>query len=241
MAEFKEPARERFVALFDIMGFKDMVYRNGHDYVAGKMEKLQKQVASIESLGAAAITSGEDPELRILPVFFSDSILLVSEDDSEGCALGVVIASLTLLKKALVAEIPIKGAIAYGRQTADFKKSLHFGRPLVDAYLLAEGLQFYGAVLHHTMESYLKGHEYGKAPMLDTLVEGYLLSKCQTPFKGGNVNHYCLNWTKTWGNDEAKPDEVVSKLYDTVSGSTRHYVDNTLEFVNAIEASKPKK
>ena len=142
--------------------------------------------------------------------------------------------SLNLLKEALTVEIPMKGAIAYGTQTADFEKSLHFGRPLVDAYLLSEELQLYGVVLHHTMESYLREHK-----LINAVVKTHAI-QYKTPLKKCSVNHYCLNWTKMLNSAQDKPYEIVSKLYDTVSGSTRHYVDNTLEFVNTIEASKPK-
>ncbi|MFA5367680.1 MAG: hypothetical protein WC333_07370 [Dehalococcoidia bacterium] len=248
MAGFKKGKEtcERFIAYFDIMGFKDRVYRDYHDDILEMMETLQQEVELIRTAGELAVTyeslsvdgSFKDvaPTLKILPVFFSDSIILASEDDSNDCAMGIVTLSARLLKEALSSGIPLKGAVSFGRQTADFDKSIHFGRPLVDAYILAEELQFYGVVLHHSMEGYLKQHG-----LIRPMVDINTLYECKVPFKGYTVNHYCLNWTKAFKGDSAKPKEILSQLYDTVSGSTRHYVDNTMDFVRAVEANKTKK
>jgi hypothetical protein len=249
MAEWN-PTCKRFVAFFDIMGFKDMVYRNDHKYVADRMETVQAAVGMLEIIGkkALAYKKGTDDsginteldslysQLKVLPVFFSDSILLVSADDSKESAVGIIRMSSSLLLLSLSNQIPLKGSLAYGEQTSNFPKSLHFGRPLVDAWILQDELHMYGAVLHHSMASYLKEHK-----MIDMLVDGHVLSNYKIPLKGCSVNHYCLNWTNTLGSNEAKSKEIISKLYDTVSGSTRSYVDNTMEFVNAIEANQPKK
>jgi len=261
MAIFKETTCDRFVAYFDVMGFKNRIFRDNHDDVLAMMQKLQVSISGIKEIGEASLeykkTGKSDrfgkiakdsisPEilkmfassLRILPVFFSDSILLVSEDDSDENIFGIIILSSFLFASSLIDQIPMKGAIAYGRQTADFDNSLYFGRPLVDAYVLQEEMCLYGAALHDTMESYLKT----KKGVIDTLIKSNLLHWYKTPLKQCKVNHYCLNWKPILVSlNEGKPEEVVSRLYDTVSGSTRCYVDNTLDFVNGIETNKPKK
>jgi hypothetical protein len=173
------------------------------------------------------------PKAVVLPVIFSDSILFVSEDDSRASALQILFESAFLLYYSFSEGIPLKGALAYGKQTADFGRSLHFGRPLIDAYELQDELYMYGVVLHHSMEKYLKGRRLiEKSPVL---------CHCDVPLKGGNVRHYCID-TKPFGSEKA--DRIISKIsemYDTVSGSTRLYVDNTIDFVREIEANKPKK
>ena len=96
MAEFEKPTCKRFVALFDIMGFKDRVYRDSHDDILKMMEKLQQEVENIKSVGELAITyqpkPSDDvsddlfklfrenaPSLKVLPVFFSDQYYLFLE------------------------------------------------------------------------------------------------------------------------------------------------------------------
>jgi ABC-type Zn2+ transport system substrate-binding protein/surface adhesin len=48
--------------------------------------------------------------------------------------------------------------------------------------------------------------------------------------KYGNVYHYIIDWTFSL-NDNKDPFELVEKLYNSVSGKPRKYVDNTLEFI----------
>jgi hypothetical protein len=250
------PTCDRFVAFFDIMGFKDSVFRIEHEKILSTMEKMQESVHMIELMGKMALRhkkkKGDNsydsrmmghmfPKMKILPVFFSDSILLVSADDSEDSAEGILAVSSLLISQSLFNQIPIKGALAYGKQTSDFKKSLHFGKPLIDAYMLQSEMCMYGGVLHHTIEVYLREHKVRKRGMIEILEELEGVCKYKTPFKGCSVNHYCLNWLDQAEANEGDVHEIVSRLYDTVSGSTRHYVDNTMDFVKAVEASKPKK
>ena len=92
----------------------------------------------------------------IRTVFFSDSILLISSDDSADSATQLIYHVANMLRNALIAGIPLKGAIAHGEQTADFDKSLHFGQPLIDAHKLQDELYLYGVVLHHSAEQHIK-------------------------------------------------------------------------------------
>lgn len=234
-----EDTRERFVGFFDIMGFKDRIFRHDHDEILKIMEEIHEIIDAIDNYAR------DNPYKNILPkwssaivrpVMFSDAILVVSEDDSESSLVKLMFSSSFIIGGALRSKIPIKGALAYGKQTADFDKSLHFGKPLIDAYKLQDELQMYGAVLHHTVEGYLREHG-----MLESLINKHAIFKSKVPFKKSSVNHYCLNWNFMVDDNQDKRNEILLQLYDTVSGSTRHYVDNTLEFVNAIEASKPKK
>ncbi|MBM3157368.1 MAG: hypothetical protein FJ004_08815 [Chloroflexi bacterium] len=128
----------------------------------------------------------------------------------------------------------MKGAIAYGEQTADFDTSLHFGRPLVDAYKLQNELLLYTVVLHHTMEQYL----IEKAIMQK--LEGNDIFKYPTPLKEGKITHYVVDWSPfVDANDDLK--SALSQLYGSVSGSPRRYVDNTIEFVRWLQKEKGKK
>ena len=237
----------RFVGFFDIMGFKDMVLRNSHADVLKKINEIREAIGVIESYGRELLTSKEDThrvgkphsyaEAIVLPVFFSDSIVLVSEDDSKACARKIVMLAAWLMYKSLTNGLPIKGALAYGEQTADFEESLHVGRPLIDAYMLQEELHMYGAVLHHSMEGYLKENN-----MVSYINENKrFLCRGQVPLKDCNVVHYCVDWPGVFRFYHQDPVAVISEQSGKVSGSVRLYVDNTLRFVKKVEASSSKK
>ena len=162
---------------------------------------------------------------------FSDSLLLISNDDSKSSAASIVGTIQWILEQATLKKIPIKGAIAYGEQTADFDKSLHFGRPLIDAFDLQGELLLYGVVLHHTMEKYLIDGN------LISILENKDIYKWPTPMKSGKVTHYIIDWINTaFKPKETK--ETIPLLYCNVSGTPRKYVDNTFDFMNWLDKRK---
>jgi hypothetical protein len=224
------PTCNRFVAFIDIMGFRDFVYRNSHSDVNDKLNLLYPYLASIAQR-AKSTSNDKIVKMTARPVIFSDSIILASSDDSEQAAEDMLYASWYIITNSIGLGIPTKGAIACGEETADFKKSLHFGRPLIDAYELQNELQLYGVVLHHTMEKRLSQLKIIK-DLEDKHIFKYLL-----PMKSGKITHYILDWTYQLGKGE-DPVNLVSNLFNSVSGKPRIYVDNTLEFINWVTTKK---
>jgi hypothetical protein len=213
---------KRFVAFFDIMGFRDRVYRNTHNKTLETMLYIRNVLTELKIV-----------QNFIYPVFFSDSILLVSKDSSKKCANFMITASTFLLGKAMIKGIPMKGAIAYGVQTSDRENSIHFGRPLIDAYELLDELYMYGAVLHHTMEDFIK-----KRNNKNVIENKCLFLYENTPLKkGGKVNHYTLNWTHVLDNNDKTPKQILSYFYNTSSGHIRKYIENTKEHVTSATAA----
>lgn len=230
---------KRFVAFLDIMGFKDMVFRNNHQEVYELLKSFQPTIGEIEE-HARQILSGKlalniEGTSRhrsiIRPILFSDSIILISNDDSLLSAFYLLNRARWLLYQAIVKGIPLKGAIAYGEQTADFDKSLHFGRPLIDAFELQNDLLLYGVILHHTMEKSLI--EIDKNEVIRTA----LLHNCHVDMKNGKITHYILDWIPFCAEKE-NPINLVSEMYKSVSGTPRIYVDNTLKYVRKVTKQK---
>ena len=151
--DFPETA-DRFIAYFDIMGFKDRVYREGHEEVQKMMDTVAEAVQYINKMKGIKENDGviceKNPPIKA--VTFSDSILFVAEGGSAKNMNLLLLISRVFLRLMFENRIPIKGALSYGRFTANFEKSQFFGRPLVDAYRLAEETYFYGATLHHRFE-----------------------------------------------------------------------------------------
>jgi hypothetical protein len=229
---------ERFVAFLDIMGFKDRVWRNDHEDVLKTMEVLAKGINALRPSGNGSNT--------LLPLFFSDSILVVSRDGEFDSASELILGLQGIMKTAFEAGIPVKGAIAYGRQTSDVKQSVHFGRPLIDAYELEEDLLLYGVALHHTAEKQLNDSitDWGKSlvlPSLEVLRNLGQVLRYKTPMKKGAINHYVVDMfldTWTFGVSLEDMRRWVAKFYWTVSGSTRVYVDNTMAFLDYCRQPK---
>ena len=198
------------------------------------IESLKKQTDKIKDrneVGMSLKINLPDNDSLVYPVSFSDSIILFSDDDSENSAIDIILNAANILSEAIKNEIPLKGAIAFGKMTIDKDKSLYFGQPLIDAYELHKELEIYGVVLHHTTQKRLE--ELGMGHLLTSLFLGQYL----VPMKSGKISHHFINWAFM----SEKPLDSVNKLYNSVSGSPRKYIDNTLEFLDWLEKEKAKR
>jgi hypothetical protein len=232
----------RFVTFLDIMGFKDRLLKQNHQEVLSTLLKFSqtikvvKQTAEIpqgfwKSQAAEVDYAGADS--FVFPVMFSDSILLVSSNDSVECAHKTILYALTVFRQAMVNQIPMKGVIAHGEFTADIQRSLYFGKPIVDAFELQNELYVYGVVLHHTMEKYIM--ENCEADFFDI----NNIKNWSVPTKSGNITYAILNWI--WVDSFTESNQIVSKFYKDVSGKPRKYVDNTMDFLKWLKEEKVKK
>lgn len=230
-----EPTCKRFVAFLDIMGFKETVLKKKHEEVYKLLKLLHLPIAMIElttQLAGTKVLSNVEVPGRTRIASFSDSIVFVSYDDSIKSSYEILADVKLIISYAVVSEIPLKGAIAYGEETADFINSIHFGQPLIDAHDLQNELQLYGVVLHHTMERYLEKN----LQVIEVLKDQEIIIEYPVPMKSGNITHYLVNWIQR--NEDIIPR--IRDLYLGVSGKPRIYVDNTIEFAQYL-SKKGKK
>lgn len=222
---------ERYIAFFDIMGFKDYIYRNSHSIVEARMNTLFSIIKSVEYQLESLTPMHDIDDDIILMTTFSDSIMLVSKDSSRESFIFMTYCAQQLLNKSISSGIPMKGAIAFGTQTADFEKSMFYGKALIDAYQLQEDLQLYSCLIHHTAE---------KEEYLNHISPQYLQLK--VPTKKGKITHYVCAWPYTVPHSASMLEhsirfarESMKKFYITMSGYPRVYVDNTLTFLDEVE------
>lgn len=212
---------DRFVAFFDIMGFKDMVARNAHEEVLEKMMIISRVKDSIQAHNNKIIKS----------VLFSDSFLLISNRNTDNDADQMMRNAVAFVGYCLSNNIPVKGCITHGKMTADFNKSIFFGQPLIDAFLLQEELQIYGCVLHHSFD---------KAIININKELRFYSYRNKIPLKTGRVMHGIINWTHVFDSKQ-KALSYVEKLYHTVSGKPRIYISNTIETIDYLCIDEFKK
>lgn len=224
---------QRLVAFFDIMGFKDFVFRNTHETVQGRMDIISKSLKQFDRVqkdikGTETIR----PDL-FKYVLFSDSILFISNDDTLFTSKVFMLYCAFFYSDCMVANIPIKGAIAHGIFTADIAKSHYFGQPIIDAYQLQDELHFYGIALHHSMDKFLSEKNYLK----DTDINRVITNR-EIPLKSGKVKHNIIKLYVDYAIRDR--EKWINNFYKTVSGITRKYVDNTMEFLNSIKDELPQ-
>lgn len=222
-----EITRTRFVAYFDILGFKNFVLRNKHENVFEKLDSLLKEIK----------TQANRQRYFVHVVSFSDSIVLFSRDDTPESLKAMITLSKSLMVKALQNEIPIKGAGAYGCISVDKTNQIFCGQPIIDAFLFQEEqLHYYGVVFLHSFEVYIKENtlDFMTVNQEDECKNSII--EIRTPIKkGGSVNHLNLNWFSSLSG-AAEFSDIMSKLKMTpgADGDIRKYIDNTIEIYTRL-------
>jgi hypothetical protein len=230
MNDWKETA-ERYIAFVDIMGFSNYVYRNRHDVVKKRLTLLQSILDNTQS---RINDKKYKSSYLIKTVIFSDSILIITKDNTKDSFFSIIYACQFLLCDSFENRIPIKGALSYGTITADFEKSLFFGKALIDAYTLQEQLYVYGVVLDEKVEKRIQQRSY--------FINRFYCITYQTPMKSGLITHHTINWTSAFKNyvDEKEliyknAVEIMKKFYFDMSGHPRKYIDNTIDYLQKYE------
>ncbi len=221
-----EKTNNRFVAFFDILGFKDLVARFKHEEIVEKLESLLLVIDKLSD--ANSISSMQNYNIdkdQTKSIIFSDSIIFFSKGSTFNDALKISYDAFQVCKNALNAGIAIKGCISYGQVTVDFSKSLFFGQAIIDAFLLHEELQMLTVLLDNKAENQIDTYE--KKHIINSILSTY-----KANLKTGKINHTLL---KPY-NKKQKDERVLAlqKLYATVSGKPRLYIDNTLDYINSL-------
>ena len=220
-----EITANRFVAFFDILGFKDLVLKSSHEHVLEQLKKIKQIVQKQEEH-----QDWHKKEYNICPsqtksVIFSDSIIIFSKSNTDADALKITMDAHFLLFNAMKEGIPIKGALSYGEITVNFKDSLFFGRPIIDAYLLHEELQMLTAIIDNNYEMQIEFF-----PNVDVIK--LALRQYKANLKQGNITHNLI----APSTDNHRKEVLINlgKQYKNVSGMPRKYIDNTVDFLKYI-------
>lgn len=227
----------RFVAFLDLLGFKDKVMRKSHDEIYNELNKISSIKKSLENLITTEIITNNFDDVDIYIVSFSDSIVLFSKNDSIDNFKFFTIALRQLFSKAISNRIALKGGIAHGVISVNKSEQIYFGQPIIDAYLIEEDVNYLGVVCHNSIDIFLKG-----SLRTEIITNSYKFT--ETPLKCGNINHHNLDYYYNLINkiekelsDDEKIEFIIDnfkKFYDTVSGSPRRYVDNSIKLLTKM-------
>lgn len=225
MAEIKltwKPINNRFVAYFDILGFKDYVFSNSTDEIHKMLINLNKILPNDKD--------EEIDESSILCTTFSDSIFIFTKSDSIAEFRNFIQFIRRFMRTSIRRNIPLKASIAYGEIVAYKDRKIFCGKPIVNAFLLQEDLQYMGIVVHHSVEDYI----IKKSKYLNVRYKSYF-KEIETPFKYGYRNHLNIDYTILALNTSAEMRAKVEKRKRITSGNPRKYIDNTLKIFDIFD------
>lgn len=240
-----EVSRSRFVAFLDVMGFKSLVASMSAHSLYNVMKMLHREAGLAEQM-ARTIVDGDKPGIAVALtnpsddlrrrnqllrlVQFSDAMILISRDDSDAASLAIRLACIRIYTAGLVRGIAIRGALAKGLITADFRRSIFFGQAIVDAYLLEEDQKWFGIAEHESCSSAFSSKEELAELNEDEIP---ISEPWQVTTSTGSRELLALNWTILL-SEEDEIDQILQRHLDHTNETVRIYARATREFAKRV-------
>ena len=238
MAKHEWPINaERFIAYFDIMGFKNMIKTgNGN----GNLTDLYNKFMTLIKTNIKG-----NRRTRITYYIYSDLIVVVTQDSSQDSLKQLLEAAVKITNQILNLDWGVSGSIAKGKLIFDKQNQILLVQPVVDAYLAQEDVEFYGIVIcDSAVEEVKKYISDVKSKKITKHLSG-LLKEDRLHFKTGYYSQYHLRWFDyeynekgpkhpyyiKKANGEQIKHKMITMLHST-KGKAKRYIENTMELFN---------
>jgi len=175
-----------WVAYFDILGFRKLMKNFPIWYVRDVLKQ--------------ALDTGNRSNVKCKFIFFSDSFIFYTSDDSPESFSCIEGTSALFFRSMFLGKekIPMRGCLNVGRFCADEENRFFFGQALIEAYDCAEGQNWIGFVLSEKTREKLSSFESAG------IKSGYKnrYREYKVPYKEElrNLLAYNLNLLTTIGN-----------------------------------------
>ena len=181
----------RYVAFFDILGFKNWVETEGSrkvfDYIRDFMS-LMIRVSMPKSKINADMSVDLEPSI-IYYINFSDTIVFYSRDDSYEAFRTILLVCAEFMNVIICGPTrAIRGALSCGEFYVDTENNAYVGQALIDAYELEEKQYWLGVSLHGSIENtanFVRAQKEFPNLIIQSLV----------PIKNSSNKPFCVNWT----------------------------------------------
>lgn len=226
--------RHRTVALFDVLGFKDLVRDTPLHELANRYGRVAEYAAAtnrpqIKNDPDSLFPKHPADKPWCIQYIFSDSVILVADDSSVESTLRLLVYSWRLFQYFLVAGFPLRGGVAHGEMAIDPGARMLLGRALVDAYELESSQAWVGAAID---DSVFEAH-----PSLKEAVNsndhflGDVFRREKVPFKSEVSRHlHTLNW-----RFNLVVEKGTRSLFPRSEGPAAHpYQVRALEYARAV-------
>ncbi len=231
-----------FVAMLDILGFKNLLKQKGIDSIHQLMRDLFRSARMATNRDHNAMINGVTyryPAVRLNYFIFSDTILVWKDyKDTTGKEEEIIGRCESFrefnhgisifLEIALLKKIPLRGGIAFGKTIIkiDEEGQNHeiIGQPIVDSYLVGEAQNWVGIAFHSSCLPFIK---HGCDPTVKNFTIPYKEEKLKEISNGSGLN-YSLEWG---GNVKEVLNEILEDLRSKdISEDVMQKYMNSIEF-----------
>jgi len=229
---------KRYVAHFDMLGFKSATLRNP-DEAWGALSDLRNCMDRMLKLHIEVLATNEIISDRIKAYIFSDSILIFTLRDEPKDLISMLVLTSQLFADSLHFCIPLRGGITYGDFFFNLNLDLFCGIPFVKAYEIGERAQWSGIVVDDDVaEHYHKNLNLtsGKVP---------IIIQWDVPIKQNRKEKsWVVNWPVIFSHnfnkkppisvqDYYKAFEKLFGPYASLPADVKAKYENTIDFVNS--------
>jgi hypothetical protein len=193
---------KRYVAHFDMLGFKSATLRNP-DEAWGALGDLRACMDKILKLHIKVLSANEIISNRIKAYIFSDTILIFTLRDEPKDLISMLVLTSQLFANALHFCIPLRGGISYGNFFFNSDLHLFCGVPFVKAYEIGEMAQWSGIVVDESVAE----HYYKNLKNVLTSYGSPTIIQWDVPIKSNSAKKsWVVNWPVIFrGNFKKNP------------------------------------
>jgi hypothetical protein len=223
---------ESFVALFDILGFRELIGRSETIKVAKTYEKMKSDFTKYTDIVSQASHS------KIVSRCFSDTFLLYTTEPSDASFRALIIACQFLYLAALSNRLYLRGAVTYGELTVS--EEMEIGPAIVEAYEHEQKQDWMGCWVTESCIS--------RVSDLKRYLDEKSIVKYEIPLKSGIIEEkYAFNWIylfvvlDSYLND--RPSDTKSRIaslarsmskWDNLNWEGMRKLENTKRFLKLI-------
>lgn len=217
MTQANKIVGERAIAIFDILGFKELVKTT-------EISKLPNIVKSTLKLSKSPLILDD----FVGSILFSDTIVFFGLKGIEYYDESwIIVSSSNLLNLSARSGIPIRGALTFGEIYINQKEKTIIGPSLVKAYDLEQNQNWMGAMIDPDYEDRFKRGLLTLPEPLHNNVITYT-----APLKSGLRKEYkCIGWLHRFNPTEDKLYSIFSKDNNEIQHSIFQKYLNTVEFL----------
>lgn len=224
----------RTVALLDILGFRELIAETPLQEL---VDRYEKAVAISEKfLIHPMMDPGDEPALfrsaSPAPLcqryVFSDTVVLISDDDSDESCAKLLVYTWRLVQGLLAFRFAPRGGIAFGEMYVNPAKQIFLGSALTAAYELEQRQDWAGVALSDSLATKIRNTS--RNPALSSIVR-HIIADYEVPMKtGGGEVLKTLNWRF---NLVVKAG-TRSLFSETGDPAASRKIDNTLRYAKAM-------
>ena len=234
---------KRTVAILDLLGFRQMVEGASTSELAMRYETLLQQLVHLnqarERGGMPALFPEHPPGNPWCSRFiFSDTVVLISDADDVASCLRLLLHVWRILQLSISANMPFRGAVAYGEMYVNPEAQVFLGRPLTDAYDLERAQKWVGVAIHPSIQDGLGDFfgDFDKRDTLDRVAQSHIFMRYPVPMAAGETRDLrVVNWRFNWIAKQG----TRHHLGDPKDPDARLKIENTLIFAKHVRSLFP--